>query len=35
MASEAENICKNQVDAEILVHFDYRRGAKISPQNIT
>ena len=33
MASKTENVCKNQVDAEILAHFDYRGGVKI-PQKL-
>ena len=35
MESKTENVCNNQLDAEILAHFDYRGGAKISPKNIT
>ena len=33
MASKTENVCKNQVDAEILAHFDYRGGVEI-PQKL-
>ena len=35
MASKTENVCKNQVDAGILAHFDYGGGVKIPKKIIT